>query len=369
MNSILPKFSYVLIGKSFSAGFQAIFYLLFAFFLDPSSYGNLSYFIAIAGTVSIISRFGFNQSITITQARNDQKLSNSINIISIFSCGIGSIFLIFLDPILAIFCFSISLFVMNIQNLIGLGKYQKYMWFDIVKGILLVVIPVVLFQFFEINGIIIGMTIAYFVSSFNFLKSINFSNFDLSLIKNRFNFLLHNYGVDIGNYAPKFFDKLLIFSILDLSSLGIYQLNLQILFALEVLPMALHSFLLSEKSRGISHRTTIILSIIVSISITVGVILISPYMISIFFPEYVDGIESLQLLVFSLIPLTINVILYSELQSKDSKLVGYSGIIRIVSLLAFILFLSSFGLVGLSLSVLLSIILTSIFLFYAYKKI
>jgi O-antigen/teichoic acid export membrane protein len=370
MNLTLPKFSYVLIGKSFSTGFQAIFYLSFAFFLDPTSYGNLTYFIALAATISIISRFGFNQSITISQAKNNLKLSNSINLLSIITCGLASLFLIFLDPLIALLSFGFSLFTMNIQNLIGLGKYQKYMWFDIAKGILLVLLPIILFQFFELNGIIIGMTIAYLVSSFDFLKSISFSNFSFSFIKNRFNFLLHNFGVDIANYAPKFFDKLLIFSILDLSSLGIYQLNLQILFGLEVLPMALHSFLLSEKSRGISHRKIIILSIVASILITVVIIFISPYLISTFFPQYVDGIESLQLLVLSLIPLTINVILYAELQSKESKLVGFSGIVRIVSLLAFILFLSTgFGLLGLSLSVFLSITLTTLFLYYAYRKI
>jgi hypothetical protein len=50
--------------------------------------------------------------------------------------------------------------------------------------------------------------------------------------------------------------------------------------------------------------------------------------------------------------------------------VGFSGIIRIISLLGFILLLSSnFGLFGLSLSVFLSITFTTIFLFYAYRKL
>ena len=325
MNLHLPKFSYVLIGRFFSTALQAIFYLLFAFFLDPVSYGNLTYFIAIAGTVSIISRFGFNQSITISQAKNDQKLSNSINILSLVTCGIGSFFLIFVDPIIALFCLSISLFAMNIHNLIGLRKYQQYMWVDIVRGILLVLIPIILFHFFDLSGIIIGMTIAYFITSFQFFKSITFSNFSFNLIKKRSKFLLHNFGVDIGSYAPKFFDKLVIFSILDPSSLGIYQLNLQILFGLEVLPMALHSFLLSEKSRGISHRTIIVSSILVSILLAIVIIIISPFIISEFFPKYVDGIDSLQFVVLSIIPLTINVILYAELQSKESNLVAISS--------------------------------------------
>ena len=232
------------------------------------------------------------------------KYDNYLKIVYRFSGYIAAFFLIFVDPIIALLCLSVSLFGMNIHNLIGLRKYQQYMWVDIVRGILLVLLPLILFHFFDFSGIIIGMMIAYFITSFQFLKSITFSNFSFNLIKKRSRFLLHNFGVDLGTYAPKFFDKLLIYSILDFSSLGIYQLNLQILFGLEVLPTALHSFLLSEKSRGISHRIIIVSSIIVSILIAIVTIIISPFIISEFFPKYVDGITSLQFVVLSIIPLT-----------------------------------------------------------------
>ena len=49
------KFSFVMMGRIISAGLQALFYLMFAAILDPQSYGNLSYLIALAGTFSIIS--------------------------------------------------------------------------------------------------------------------------------------------------------------------------------------------------------------------------------------------------------------------------------------------------------------------------
>ena len=63
------QFSFVMIGRvSFAVG-TSLFYLIFASILDPESFGNLSYVIALAGTFSILSRFGFNQSVTIFQAK------------------------------------------------------------------------------------------------------------------------------------------------------------------------------------------------------------------------------------------------------------------------------------------------------------
>jgi hypothetical protein len=41
-----------------TTGIQAIFYLILALILDPSTYGELSYLIALASTFAIISRVG-----------------------------------------------------------------------------------------------------------------------------------------------------------------------------------------------------------------------------------------------------------------------------------------------------------------------
>ena len=46
----------------------------------------------------------------------------------------------------------------------------------------------------------------------------------------------------------------MIAPLLGFTSLGIYQFNIQILFGLELIPIAIHSFLLSEESSGKKHK-------------------------------------------------------------------------------------------------------------------
>ena len=68
-------------------------------------------------------------------------------------------------------------------------------------------------------------------------------------------------------------------------------------------------------------------------------------------------------LTFSIIPLTISAIISAKLQASESTVVGYSGIVRVGSLLILIAILGSmFDLIGLAISVLLSTIFYSIFL-------
>jgi len=244
------KFSFVIIGKMVSAGLQAIFYLIFAAVLDPESYGNLSYLIALAGTFSIIFRFGLNNSAIVYQAKNDSSLSNSVNVLALITTSAASIILLAFDIFAAVLCLGMSMFVMNTHNLLGLKKYKKYMIIEIIRGALIISIPIGFYFIMDISGILLGMAISFLVCSFHFFRTVSFKKKILQDIKNNFTILLHNFGVDFSTRAPRFVDKLVVFPILGLTNLGIYQLNIQILFGLELLPIALHSFLLSEETSG-----------------------------------------------------------------------------------------------------------------------
>ena len=88
------------------------------------------------------------------------------------------------------------------------------------------------------------------------------------------------------------------------------------------------------------------------------------------FPKYQEGIFSLQIIVFSIFPLVASSIFSAKLQAKESIQIGYSAIVRIASLLILILILGNlYGLVGLSVSVLLSSTIYAIFLFILYQKV
>jgi len=111
------------------------------------------------------------------------------------------------------------------------------------------------------------------------------------------------------------------------------------------------------------------LIILVSIIVAILTIIISPFFIEEFFPKYSDGIPSLQILIISIIPLTITAIFNAKLQAKESTVVGYSAVVRIGSLLILLTIFGYFyDLLGLSLAVFFSIVLNTIFLYIVYKK-
>jgi len=361
------NFSYVAIGRVASAGLQGIFYLMFAILLEPEAYGQMSYLIAIAGTFSVISRFGLPFTVTVYQAKKNQIKSNQINFLAVITTSAAAIILLFIDIFAAFLCLGLSFFVMAQQNLLGLQEYKKHMWISVIVGALIIIIPTLLFFVMNISGIILGMGIATFFSSYYFLKLLKKTSFSLNQVSKSFKVIIHNFGLDVSVNLPRMIDKLAIVPLLGFSFAGIYQFNLQILFLLEILPASLHSFLLSEESRGNINKKIVYLAVFGSVLITIVIIFISPFIVEQLFPNFTDGILGLQIIVISITPLTISAILNAKLQARESTKIGYSAIVRIGSLLALIVFLGSqYELVGLSLSVLISIILTTIFFLYLY---
>ena len=337
--------------------------------LEPESFGVLSYWIAFAGVISIISRFGLNHTIVVYQAKKNQSFVNNVNSISIVLISIISLIVLFFDPLVALLAFSSSLFLMSIQNQLGQQRYKKYLLLNILKGTFILALPITLYFYFDISGVLVGMSVAYLVSSFSFFQVWKIKDLSLQFFKKNFSVLLHNFGVDSSTSFVRFIDKLVIIPILGFTSLGIYQLNIQILVGLELLPLSLHSFLLSEESSGKSHKKISIIVIIISIVIAITMIFLAPIIISSVLPKYSEGIPSLQILILSLIPLSIAAIINAKLQSQGSTKVGYSALVRIGSLVILIIILGSqFDLIGLSLSVLFSSILYSMFLAYIFKK-
>jgi len=65
------NFSYVAASNIIGAIFQGAFYLIFATFLEPQDYGIMTFIIALAGTVSVFSRFGLPTTLQIYKAKNN----------------------------------------------------------------------------------------------------------------------------------------------------------------------------------------------------------------------------------------------------------------------------------------------------------
>ena len=366
-NSTVKNFSFITLGRVAAIGLQAVFYLIFAALLEPESYGILNYIVAIAGTFALVSRFGLNYTIIVYQAKKNLTLSDQVNTLVAITSSIAGLILIPINVFAALLSVASSFFIMNQSNLAGLQQYKAQMLNALLKNATLLIIPFLLYFILEIPGIVLGMAICNFIGSIHFFRNLKIKPF-LNLLNN-YKVLIHNFGVDASYNLPRMVDKLVIVPLLGFFVVGIYQFNMQILFALEILPVALHFFLLSEESKGERHKKLSYLVILGSIALAITAMLLSPFFVMTFFPNYSEGIPSLQILVFTIIPLSMSSIFSAKLQASESTKIGYSALVRIGILLTLIALLGeAFGLVGLSIAVLISVIINTIFLAILYLK-
>jgi len=330
VNSI-KNFYYVLINRVLTIGLNGIFWLVMATILVPESFGILSYFVALAGIFSLVSKFGLAQSVVVFHGHQQLRITNSINNLAGITSSIAALILAPINLYAAVACLGFSFFSMNQHNLLGLKKYKPFMWNGLARSLLLLIIPTSLYFVLDIPGILIGLAISDLVCSFYYFRMLNFRKLLFSDVGKNYKIFFHNLAVELSTYLPKTADKLLMVPLFGFVFVGLYQFNLQILLALEALPVALYSFLLSEASSGIEHKKITYLIITSSVLLVLVTFFIGPYFVSELFPSYREGIFSLQILIFSIIPFTISSIINAKLQAQKSTNYKHKNLLKLVS--------------------------------------
>jgi len=359
----------VVAGRITSSALLAIFFLIFATILGPTEYGEMGYLIAIAGTFSIVSMFGLPQTVVVYLAKENKILARQLNLLAVITASVASIMLLFLNVYAAVLCLGISFFMLYQHNLLGEKKYQRFLKSTIFRSSLTFVLPFPLYFVLGLPGILLGMAIGNIISSVWLVNSVSFKVKSFGLIKSNYKVLINNFGIDSSMNLVRGIDRLLVATLFGFLSTGIYIFNIQILFGLEIISRILYLFLLSEESSGKKHKKISYLVVLVSILIAIATIIFGPLVVEQFFPNYSDGIIGLQIIIISLIPLSISSIITAKMQAVESTKVGYSAIVSISSLLILLGFLGNeFGIVGLSLAVVISSILNTIFLYFLYRN-
>jgi len=363
----VKQFSFVGLGRIISVVLNALFYLVIAALLDPKTFGELNVILALAGTFSTISLLGLNLSLQVYRAKTNDEICKQIITLFIITTTAAALILLLINQMAALLCIATSFFAMTQFNLLGLKKYKKFMFYSILKSGIYFAFSILLYFIFDINGIIFGMAISNFIGSIPFFKNLTLRSF--FGLKNYTKVLVHNFGIQSSINLPRVLDKLLIAPLFGLTVVGLYQFNLQFFMALYVFPTILSSYLITEESTGSRHQKLSYIVVSSAIVISIIVILLAPLLVPILYPKYSEGIQSLQVIVLAIIPSSFGAIYGSRLIAKESTKIGFSAIIRIGSLLLSLAILGEvYGLVGLSLAVLISESVDAIFVFILYRK-
>ena len=346
-------------------GISSVFWLYIAATIEPESYGEIHYFIGLAGIASHIALFGTQDTITVYATKN-VKIQSTFYLISLTVGMVSSlvIILVFYRIDVGLFIFGYIINTLVIGDLLGRKLYSSYSKFVLTQKILTLVLGIGFFYVFGVNGIIYALALSYGAFIIRVFKVFKEIKIDFSLLKPRLGFIINNYSLLIVRGFGGQLDKLIIAPLLGFMLLGNYSLDLQITGVLLIFPEIMFKYFLPHDSSGNRNKRLKKITVLVSICITIASVTLSPHVIPAMFPKYLGVVNAIQIMSVSIIPSAISVIYISKfLGLEKSKFVLLGSLLSVITTILGIIILGGIlGIIGLALSFLLSALVKVIFL-------
>lgn len=353
------------IANLLSTAISAIFWLYLASLIGTEQYGELSYFIAIAGIASTVSLVGVGNTLIIYTAK-EVRIQASIFFIGLVSSTIVAIivYVLFSNIGISLYILGYVIFGLGISEILGRKLYSDYAKYLITQRSLLVVFSLGLYFLIGSDGILLGMALSFFPYFIRIYKGFKETKIEFSLIKPRLGFIANSYVLDLSRALSGYMDKMVIAPLFGFAILGNYHLALQLLAILSILPSIVYQYILPRDASGLPNvllkKITIIMSVIFAvIGITLG-----PIVLPIFFPKFTEATDIVRIISIAVIPITLNLLYLSKFLSLEKTkivLIG-SGIYLITLVLGIYVLGEYFGVNGIAASLVISSSAESIYL-------
>jgi len=348
-----------------SSAISGIFWIYLASLLGTAHYGEVSYFIAIAGIASTISFLGAGNTIIVYTAKGE-KIQSTIFFITIISGLIASIvlFFIFYDVGVSLYILGYLIFNLATAEILGRKLYTDYSKYLITQKILFVGFALAFYYLMGPQGVILGFAVSFFPYFLRVYKGFKESKINMSVIKSRFGFMMNSYGLDLSKTFSGQTDKLIIAPILGFALLGNYQLGIQFLSLLSLLPNIVYQYILPHDASGNPNIKLKKLTILVSVFLAILGISLSPVVLPVLFPQFKEAIEVIQIISLAIIPFSINLVYTSKFlgNGKSKVILAGSGIYLLVQILGILSLGQLYGINGVSAALVLAATSESVYL-------
>ena len=347
---------------------SAVFWFYLASQIEPSSYGEIIWFLGIASIFSGIALFGTTNTLTVYTAKKTQ-IQSTLNFISLSASVILSLIVIVVFPSFYTIDVGIILiaYVINtlaIGDLLGRKQYTTYSKYILVQKGLTLGLGFLFYFLFGYEAIIFALAISYVF----FIKRIYLvfqeMKINLKLVKEKIGFITNNYFAfllsgAIGGQV----DKIIVAPLLGFAILGNYSLALQVINIMMIMPSIFYKYLLPEEATGTENKQVKIIIIIFSIFMSILGIFIAPILIESFFPKFVEAIDAIKIMSLVVVPGSISLILESQfLGNEKSKIVMIGTGISLAILTSGMIILGSWiGISGVAWSLVLATTVKTIF--------
>ena len=333
------------------SGISSLFWLYIASQLNPDIYGEIIYFISIAGLAQMVSLLGSSNALTVYTAKN-VKIQSTLFLISIVAAVISLVIITIFYNRIDAGLLAVGFVLFSLVNSVLLGKklFEKYAKVVLSQKILTLTLGLGLYFVFDAYGIIYGLALSYIPHLIVFVKEFSRTEIDFALLKPRKGFIINNYVMSLTAGLGGTVDKLIIAPVLGLTLLGNYSLALQMLTMMMMFSAVVYKYLLPWDASGESNKKIRQIVIILSIIITVLGVTILPNVIDWIFPKYVDAIDAIQIMSLAVLPGTI-AILYSSkfLGMEKSRFVLITKLVSLGVLIGgFLYFGPIYGAIGLA---------------------
>lgn len=366
-----PNLTSLGISSGISNLIGGIFWFYIASILGTELYGEVSYLLSIAIIGSTISLLGSTNTIIVYTAKKI-KIQSSIFLVAIVSALVSAsiLFVLFSESFgISIFVIGYVTFALITSDFLGKKFFVRYSKFIVSQKICQVVLSILLYYILGVNGIILGIGLSFIPFGLFILKEFKISEINFSLLKTHSGFMANNYFLDINRSLEGSIDKIILAPIIGFSLLGNFQLGVQFLSILTILPVVVFQYTLPNDASGTSVLRVKKIVIVFSILLAFLSFILCPLLLPLVFPEYVEAIIVIQIMSLAIIPFTITTTFTSKFLGFEKSryvLIG-SGIFLIIQISGIILLGTYFGIIGAAISILIGRIGETVYYFVVDK--
>ena len=366
-NKLLKEDGIVSVGFSdiVGSGIAAVFWLYIASVMNPGDYGEIHYFLAIAGMAQIFSMLGTSHALTVYSAKKEN-IQSTLFIISIIPTIISCIIIIMIFDRFDAGLLAIGYVVFESVNSVILGRkfYRKYAKMILVQKSLTILLGISFFYAFGPSGIIFALVLTLIPHLAIFIKEFQNTKINFALLKPRKNFLINNYLMKLSGGFGGQIDKIILAPLLGFSLLGNYSLAIQIFTILIIFSSVVFKYLLPQDASGASNRNLKKITIMTSIGISIFGILVLPKLITLVFSEFVEAADAIAIMSIAVIPEAITMLYSSKMLGKEkSKFVLIAKLLAVsIIVIGFILLGPILGIVGLAITFVIAAIFQACFI-------
>ena len=361
----IKSISQIGISDIIGSGITAFFWFYLATILDVEAYGELHYFIAIAGFAYIISMVGTRDVVTVYVSKKI-KITPILFLLSLSAGTVTAVvilgFFYRIDVAFLALAFIINDLAMG--YILGKKLFNSYAKYIITQKTLTLALGLGFFYIFGVEGIIFALALSYIHFTIFIFRGFREEKINSPLLASRSRFIITNYSLNLFGGFRNHLDKIIIAPILGLTLLGNYALALQIWAILILFSNIIFRYILTHDASGNPNKRLKLFTFFSSIAIAIFGITILPLIIPEFFPKYTGTVNAIQIMSICVIPATVGQIYTSKLLgSEKSKTLLIGRIISTSSFLTAILLLGlAYGIVGIAAAFVLSSTLQAAYL-------